>query len=437
MATGTGKTIAALLALEKLYNEQGSGIFTIIVCPQKHLIDQWADKVIQFGVMPIVGYSDSKIGDWKSSFRNAILNSDSKKNYCLITTNSSFTSDDVCLWISRIKRLALVIDEAHNIGSQYYASKLPDNAQYRLGLSATIERYKDPAGTKKLYAYFGPECINLPLSEAIGNVLTDYYYHPIPCLFDESELSLFGNINDEIDRLQKDETISKKQKEKKIREQQLKGILLMSRLKSKMDAVLQLGETFIDDDHLLIYCGKNRWNEADDTDESLQQEGVRLIDKVVSLLGMRGIGMRLSKFTYLESPDERKKILGSFKEGRIQALVAISCLDEGVDIPSIKTAVITSSSENPKEYVQRRGRILRRCTGKDYATIYDLVAIPGNLSHCNDPVASEMKLLCREIARIREFSKDSINSEESQELLDEISLSYGVNIDEMMDEYWE
>lgn len=438
MATGTGKTITALLALERLYNEQKGGIFTIVVCPQKHLVDQWVENISQFDVTPIIGYSDSKIGNWKSGFKNAVMNLDLNNNYCLVTTINSFTSDEIFTWICKIKRLALVIDEAHNMGSQHHMTRLPDNAQYRLGLSATIERYEDPVGTRELYRYLGPECINLPISEAIGKVLTNYYYYPIPCHFDDAELELFKKINSRIDEIQTDDSISKTQKQKMIREQQLKGVLLMSRLKSKIDTILCLGKKLANDDHMLIYCGRTRWNDSDDDDKELQKEGVRLIDKITSILGTRGVGIKLSKFTYMESPDERKTILQNFEKGRVQALVAISCLDEGVDVRSIKTAIITSSSENPKEYIQRRGRVLRKYPGKEYATIYDLVAIPRNLcSHSTyKKSVSEMKLLCREISRIREFSKDSINPAESQQLLDKISLCYGIGIDEMMDKYW-
>ena len=234
--------------------------------------------------------------------------------------------------------------------------------------------------------------------------------------------------------------ITEKRKQALIREQQLRGILLLSRLKSKMKTLIDLMEECKDDDHILIYCGKTRYNDNDeDSDPDLQKEGIRLIDKVVSELGLRGLGIRLSKFTYMESPDERRKILQNFESGDIQALVAISCLDEGVNIPSIRTAIITSSSENPKEYVQRRGRVLRKHPGKGYAVIYDMVAIPRNLDEHNNyncTAELEMKLLCREIARVQEFSKDSINPEESHSLIDKISESYGIEIEEMMDRFW-
>ena len=440
MATGTGKTITGLLALETLYNDCKGGLFTIIVCPQKHLVDQWVDNVQEFGVYPIIGYSDPKYSDWKSRFKNAIMSFGEGTNNCLITTISSFSMEDVQTWVSRIDNLVLVVDEVHNMGSSLRLQKLPANAKYRLGLSATVERYKDVSGTDGIRSYFGDECINFPITDAIGKVLTKYVYHPLVCYFDNSELSSFQDINEQIEIISNDKMITEKRKQALIREQQLRGILLLSRLKSKMKALIDLMEECKDDDHILIYCGKTRYSDNDeDSDPDLQKEGIRLIDKVVSELGLRGLGIRLSKFTYMESPDERRKILQNFESGDIQALVAISCLDEGVNIPSIRTAIITSSSENPKEYVQRRGRVLRKHPGKGYAVIYDMVAIPKNLDDHNDYSCTaelEMKLLCREIARVQEFSKDSINPEESHSLIDKISESYGIEIEEMMDRFW-
>jgi len=443
MATGTGKTITAMLSLERLYNDIGGGIFTIIVCPQKHLVDQWADVVESFGVYPIIGYSDYKVGDWKSRFTGTILTANNKTNCCLITTINSFSMDDVQTWISRIKNLVLVVDEVHNMGSSSRLRKLPANAKYRLGLSATVDRYKDPTGTSQLRDYFGEECINLPISEAIGTVLTNYYYHPKICYFNDEEFAQFQGINSEIERIQLAPLLSEKRRQSLIREQQLKGILLLSRLKSKFSTLEQIVSSMASEDHMLIYCGKTRFfDEDEDEDKELQSEGVRIIDKVISMLGINGssnIDLKLAKFTYTESPDERRRILNRFQMGDIQALVAISCLDEGVDIPSIRTAIITSSSENPKEYVQRRGRVLRKFPGKDYAVIYDLIAIPRNLDVLNDSRYSadlEMKLLCREISRIQEFAKDSINPEESQYLLDMIADSYGESTEEMLEHYW-
>lgn len=443
MATGTGKTIAAMLSLERLYNDLGGGLFTIIVCPQKHLVDQWTEIVKSFGVYPIVGYSDYKISDWKSRFTSIILSASEKTNCCLITTINSFCMDDTQKWISRIKKLVLIVDEVHNMGSKNRLAKLPPNALYRLGLSATIDRYKDPVGTAKLREYFGEECINLPISEAIGKVLTNYYYHPHVCYFSEEEFSQFQGINSEIERIQGNPSLTQKRRQSLIREQQLKGILLISRLKSKFESLEQIVSEMVNEDHILIYCGRTRFKDDDeDDDKELQAIGVRIVDKVVEMLGIGGtsnLDIKLSQFTYMEKPEERRNILQSFQAGDIQALVAISCLDEGVDIPSIRTAIITSSSENPKEYVQRRGRVLRRYPGKEFAVVYDLVAIPRNLDSRNDSRYSadlEMKLLCREVSRIQEFAKDSINPEESQELLDRISNSYGESIEDMLDCYW-
>lgn len=155
---------------------------------------------------------------------------------------------------------------------------------------------------------------------------------------------------------------------------------------------------------------------------------------------MNGLGMKISRITYKESASERKRIIEEFDRGDTEGIIAISCLDEGVDIPSIQTAVIMSSSDNPREYIQRRGRVLRQHSGKESADIYDFIVVPKAL-HEVDPrsahVGIELKMLAKEIRRMKEFAKPALNSDHTEKLFRDISVAYGITIDEIMEVYGE
>ena len=442
MATGTGKTKTALCALEDLYNAKpDEGIFTIIVAPQKHLVDQWGVEVQNFGVVPIIGHSDSSIGQWKDKFRRQVLLSRSnKKSACLITTISSFSSKEIQDWIQKIPNLVLVVDEAHNMGSDNRLTKLPPNAKYRLALSATMERYKDKVGTESLQDYFGDYCIRFSLEDAIGTYLTNYYYYPIVCTYNSSEYEQFVKSNEELDAILSDPHSSKHEKMMAKNEYIEYSYTLNSKMDSKYEELEKLMRGYTHSDHFLVYCGKARVDDEGNMIDSSHNEFIKCIDKTARILGMNGLGLKISRITYRESSQDRKRILEEFDKGETAGIIAISCLDEGVDIPSIKTAVIMTSSDNPREYVQRRGRVLRMYPGKEYATIYDFIVIPKNLDDVvpgDEHSGLELKMIAKEIRRMKEFSKVSLNSEDTDDIFSKISTAYKISIDDITEIYGE
>ena len=177
----------------------------------------------------------------------------------------------------------------------------------------------------------------------------------------------------------------------------------------------------------MVYCGATKFFE--DKDDEYDEEDKRQIEKVVDILGNK-LGMRVSMFTSKEDAQERERIKNSFAEGHLlQALVAIKCLDEGVNIPGIRTAFIMASSTNPKEYVQRRGRVLRKAKGKDYAVIYDFITLPRALDSF-EPIQNvdcEISLFKREKERLDDFVKLCENPSESFKLVDKINKYYHLN----------
>lgn len=187
---------------------------------------------------------------------------------------------------------------------------------------------------------------------------------------------------------------------------------LNASMESKFATLEVLMRDYVDKDHFLVYSGKVKTDEDGEFIEDSHRQFLHAIDRTVGILGMNGIGLKVSRITYRESARDRKTIIRDFDRGDVQGIVAISCLDEGVDIPSIKTAVIMCSGNNPREYIQRRGRVLRLCEGKDHADIFDFIVIPRNLDDvCDGDRYSdlELKMIAKELHRIEEFKRVALN----------------------------
>lgn len=440
MATGTGKTLTALGALELACNDCERGLAIIIVCPLQHLVEQWVEEAKGFGVQSIVGHSQSVDKDWKHTLDRTIRVFNQKwaedpppkgNFFCLVTTNASFKSVDVQAMISRIKGdVVLVVDEVHNMGSTSSLDSLNEKIRFRLGLSATVNRFNDPVGTNALRNYFGEDCINYGLEEAIkGKMLTEYYYRPIPCFMTPTEYENYTRMNDEMERIQASEMPTSR-KLKELQAIKVNGARLISSMEDKFTNLEKYASEYRDEKFILVYCGNARlYADEQGADFSLE-EHKRIVDEATRILG-KELGMRVSQFTYLEDIKDRQYIKEDFSEGRIQALIAIRCLDEGVNIPAIRTAFITSSSENPKEYVQRRGRVLRNAPGKEYATIFDFVAFPMKLEdvryRSDETNAKDLRFLAREVKRMGEFADLSRNPEDTEGLLHSIEEAYKVS----------
>ena len=428
MATGTGKTKTALLAAERLYREKGGEIAIIITCPYLHLTDMWADDVRDFGVSPIIGHSQSP--NWKDKFKTAIgLYNNKKTPFVFITTMNTFGTEFVQSRIPEIKRNVLIIsDEVHRFGSENYASKLNETIQYRLGLSATIERMGDQAGTERIFDYFGKRCIQYTLDQAIKDkMLTPYKYYPIRCYYTDEEYARIIDINEQIYKLSKSNSPADRASIKKL---EINGSLLIAKMEDKIQKLIDHLRLRKRDHFMIVYCGATSVTSESDIDpETGKSENTERLIKHISEKLHSSLDMDLAKFTCDESNDDRKVIIEDFKNKKVQAIVAIRCLDEGANIPNIRTAFILSSSSNPREYVQRRGRVLRPAPkeGKAFAEIYDFIALPRSIMLDKIPSKNkevELRLIARELKRVYEFYRSSDNQEDSISLIDEVSRKY-------------
>ena len=418
MATGTGKTLTALASVEYLFRKNNNRLAIVIVCPYQHLVEQWVEDIVRFGIYPIIGYSASSQKRWKKNLEQAVrsFNLRVSDTFCFVTTNASFVTKKVQEQIIQLNEDALfIVDEAHNMGAANYRKCLPENIEFRLALSATIDRHNDDIGIE-------------------NQMLTRYFYYPVLTYLDEDELEEYLDLTHQLAT-----AISKKGRKLVLSEYAKQLLIKRSRViagaRSKLPELKKQMETYKDDKHILVYCGATTIKDADAEDMDF---GTRQIDLVTNLLGNE-MGMRVGRFTSQESAQERAQIRAAFADGEmLQALVAIKCLDEGVNIPSIKTAFILASSTNPKEYIQRRGRVLRKFPGKDYAVIFDFITLPfpvDTLSFQRDEIINSTKgLVKREIIRMLDFAEIAENPSETYDLIYDLKHGFGITEEDLKEE---
>jgi superfamily II DNA or RNA helicase len=406
MATGSGKTFTALAATKRLQDEQKK-LAVIIAVPYQHLIDQWVKEAQKFGFSGIKAYKSKNL--WLEKFNKQIIdfNNGYRNELFVFTTHDTFADTDFQASIQRLTLPSLLIaDEAHHLGTEAAQKAYPQHIKYRLGLSATPERWYDDDGTRALKEFFGPTVFEFPLSEAIGISLTPYYYYPVLVELTPEEFDEYQNFTLRIARLMG------KEKSKKD-EENLKLLLLKrSDVLNKASNKLKVLEELLDKQdtitHTLFFCAPGQ----------LQQ--------VIRLVG-RKKGIRVHSFTSEEDNETRQQLLADFADGTLQSLAAIRCLDEGVDVPSTETAYLLASSSNPREFIQRRGRILRKSPNKEFSFLYDLITVPPTISKDseNESVFNlERKIMSKELMRFKEFADYARNKHEAISVIRDIAHRY-------------
>lgn len=403
MATGTGKTFTSLFAT-KAYKKDKGKICRIILVPFIHLIDQWKEECLSLGIENIIECSSNNYR-WDFKLNKKIMDYELNFNDDL-TIIASYQTSQVERFKSLItrvnKNLFLIADECHYFGTENIDTSIYDKTDARLGLSATPSRWWDDIGTDKIYNFFEKTVYEYSLRRAIENgFLSPYRYNPIIIDLLDEEIEEYKRLSRIMSiMINNKETNTQKYlmttlKRKKIIDNAFyKQVSLMEKIKE-----LDLKDL----DNTLIYCSPQS------------------LEEVTKFVG--SIGGRVRKFNYTVPKAERVKILDDFTKGHIQVLTAIKCLDEGVDIPSVKDAYFLSSTSNPREFVQRRGRILRRHKDKSIANIYDFIVLPDTRDF-----AIMESIAKSELPRFAEFASNAINSnscrEEVEVLLREHNLEY-------------
>lgn len=394
MATGTGKTITSLQAAEMDFNKKGRQ-FLIIIVPYLHLIPQWANDFKLINISTFLEISgnrkswiaklDNLIWDYNNNFRNRVV---------VIGSYKSMASIEFQDYLCKIKDdRFLIADECHNIGSPSFYKNNFNKCESRLGLSATPRRWWDDKGTDIIYDLFHKPIYSYSMDEAISQgFLTEYYYYPKITELSDDEIEDYSVLTKKIGLLMA--------KEKKTSEdiEKIKNLLIsrgriLQNAKAKLSQLINLLRKKQDHRFTLVYCGDGE------------------IDKVIQAIA--ALGIRVSRFNSELNPKDRQIVLKQFSQGKIEVLVAIKCLDEGVDVPATRTAYFLASTSNPRQFVQRRGRILRKHKNKVFSEIYDFIVLPDRTDSYN----IFKSIAEREMPRFAEFSSSALNKYQSRDLV--------------------
>lgn len=403
MATGTGKTKTALAASIRLL-EREKRLLVVISCPFTHLVTQWSENVAEFGYRYLTIPGDHR--NWQDVLANELL--DFQAGYLdslvVLTTHDTFANPQFWEMLEQKPLpLLLIADEVHELGAEKRKLGLRDQYEYRLGLSATPRRYFDDEGTDYLFSFFQGTVFEFSLADAIPDYLTPYNYYPFFVELSGEELEEYYELTQKIKRRA---FASDGEEEDEILE--LYFILrqqVIVNAEAKYSCLLDILSQLDDLRHTLVYCSPKQ------------------IDRVQEVLNAEHIIQH--RFTFEENIKERERLLASFATGQHQVLVAIKCLDQGVDIPATRNAVIMASTGNPKQFIQRRGRILRKFPGKEKASIYDIIVVP-TLSGRLDPdtLKLERRILRKELRRYNEFAKLALNSTHALNVIAPVKRKY-------------
>ncbi len=419
MATGSGKTITALAIACQLYKQINLQVL-LVVCPYRHLVTQWTRECEKFNLQPILAFENLR--SWQSQLSTQLYNlrSGSQPFLTIITTNSTLIGDGFQSQLKYFPEKTLIIgDEAHNLGAPKLEESLPRRIGLRLALSATPERYFDEGGTQSLFDYFGPVLQpEFTLRDAITQgALVHYLYYPILVELTETESRAYAKLTEKIGRalLYRDRENVFTEDQEDLKPLLMQRARLVGAAENKLNALRELMTTRRETTHTLFYCS--------DGSQEEERSSLRQLKAVTKILGGE-LGYRVSTYTAQTTLEEREILRRQLESGELQGLVAIRCLDEGVDIPAIQTAVILASSGNPRQFIQRRGRVLRSAPGKERATIFDMIVLPPDLDRKTLEV--ERNLLRKELLRFVEFADLADNAGEARMKLLYLQKRYGL-----------
>ena len=399
MATGTGKTFTAIAAAQQWVAEHPNEPHLVIISgPQQHIVQQWAGEVRKFTGLEALSSVDSR--GWVEDLGNWLLRASigvTEDDLWLVATNEGLVSHVVdglkSLALGKGLHILMIGDEAHSLGTRASMDALDqvrDALEATLGLTATPNRHFDDDGTERLFSFFGPGLQAYTLADAIhDNWLTPYEYHFQIRELEEEEFEEYKRLTAEMKPYLFDD-------EGGVDYALLARSNLLSDAQCKLD---YLDEFLVQgrQDHVLFYCSPAH---------------LQAVSQKVA-----AAGYRRAQITYRTKTSDRMPILQGFAGGTFDALVAIQCLDEGADVPAARVAVFLASTTNPKQYIQRRGRILRRAPGKERAVVYDVLVGPSKKDTHPGSV-----IFRRELDRAIEFATDSLNSDEALRALGQLDV---------------
>jgi superfamily II DNA or RNA helicase len=437
MATGTGKTITSLnCVLEEFRNNPEKVYHVLILVPTLTLVEQWEKEVLSFNLQEV--YKISSKVDWQNNVTTLI--SSAKRipiSFALISTYASFVKDKFQNLLKDLPEDTIFIaDEGHNLASPTVASKLTNfRLNRRIGLSATPKRIYDPEGTAEMETFFEdsePYTFSFSMEKAIKEeVLCEYYYYPHIIKLTEDEMKEYVDISTQLSKLYRFGK-GNPEKESIIERLLLKRKRIIHKAANKLPATVEILRTQFNEKgnlkYTFIYVPEGETFEIREDEVEPILENVRLINQYTREVAKIDDKILVNQF--ISGMKDRDEILKQFQAGEIDVIASMKCLDEGVDIPRAETAIFCSSTGNPRQFIQRRGRILRKSAGKKYAWIHDLVVIPDyeNEVEGSDTYTLERGLVKKELERVMYFASLSRNHFYTEDVFKEVCKHYNLNI---------
>lgn len=446
MGTGTGKTITSLNCLLEIYNKSGY-YKAIILVPTITLVNQWESECRKFGFTNIVKVC-SKFPNWKVEvdsidFNESVDLTGKKNSYIIISTYASFARENVYpkLTVFPKKQVLLIADEAHNIGAGQMFKRLKTIPYLRrIGLSATPERQFDDAVNKQLMKFFGCEndkyTYEYTMAEAIANgFLCKYKYYPHIIRLNTSEMEQYLEISRKLAQYYTFNETFEPKGDPILTALLIKRKNIIHKAANKIPAFKKILQDRINErgdlKYTLVYVPEgNMPDEQADIFDELDsipddKETIHLIDEYTRTIRDLSPTITVSQFT--SSSKDRDAMLHDFAEGKLGVLTSMKCLDEGVDVPRSELAIFCASTGNPRQFIQRRGRILRTHKDKHLAEIHDLIVAP-EVGESEDTYNMERNLLLAELKRVQNFSLLSENMDDTIRELEGILDYYGISI---------
>ncbi len=337
------------------------------------------------------------------------------------------------------KDTILIADETHNLGSQGLLRLLPNiHLEKRIGLSATPNRKFDDAGNNAIQEFFNdkpPYMVSYSMEEALNiGWLCKYTYYPHIVKLTNTEMGKYKEISLQLLRMGMfDEETGAFKSTPEIE----KKLLERKRIIHKAANKLQAFRDILHDEfekrkslkYTLVYVPEGVEPNYDHEDFSVEtDEENKLINEYTKAVSSTDDSILVKQFTANSS--NRDIILKDYEQGNIHVLTSMKCLDEGVDVPRSELAIFCSSTGNPRQFIQRRGRVLRLHKDKIHATIHDLVVVPDAI---NDEGTFEMErgLVIKELERVVDFANLAMNKTDTYEALKEILEHYNINLNDL------
>ena len=448
MATGTGKTITSLNCLFEIYQRKGY-YKAIILVPTITLVNQWEQECRKFQFANITKVYSKNL-TWRDEVERILFNEKYKTerepevSYIIISTYASYSRKKVFNVLNGFdkKRLLLIADECHNMGSGSLVKHLNEIPYLRrIGLSATPERQFDDEGNKKLNQFFGSEehyTYEYNMEEAIKNgVLCKYMYYPhlVRLTLDEMEayvelsdkIAKYFNYNtetfDHIDEILKMLLLARKRiVHKAVNKLDVFKSIIEKRFQEKGN--LKYSLIYVPEGNKPDYVGAQ-----DDFDRNENIDDDNDAEHLINIYtqAVTEVDDHVTVRKFVSGQKDRDEILYDFAEGKLHVLTSMKCLDEGVDVPRSELAIFCSSTGNPRQFIQRRGRVLRTHPDKEMAELHDLVVLP-EVNPYSDSYRMEQSLVRGELIRVRNFANLSENPSYSELELREVLDHYALTI---------